>query len=542
MLRPFRMNRAVLLLAFVSLGCSAPREARTFKIATYNVENLFDLARDGTEYVEFVPGTARGWNDETFRLKIDRVARVIRDVGADVVALQEIETKRALLSLRDRLRDLDRDYPHLAIADSKATSVKCAVLSRFPIVRKKEIPIAGDTSRNILKVTLAIDGRPLILFNNHWKSKSNEGFESRRMAYALALKKEIDKLKEGTDYVLAGDFNANYNEYHTFLNDPDLNDTSGRTGINHVLATLAGSRLVDEAILTGQPAERLHYNLWLEIDEERRWSQVYAKNRNSPDALILPAELYDERGISYVDNSFDRFDPCYLFLGAEPYRWRMDYGAKDKHRGEGYSDHLPLYALFSTEPFHFKAEDKGSSRWKEASVAGLYLSRTGTITGGYRLKECAVIYKHGNSAIIKQRDGRAIYVYKAGRSLEQGKKYDLTVKKLDNYHGLCEITAIDEIRETGAAGDLDSYLLGDDPGDLSRWDRQNEVVAAIEGIYREGYFHYGKNEKISLHFKDKTLKPKEGSSIILKKVRIGHYQSPQLVVEKREQIEFERKN
>jgi len=124
------------------------------------------------------------------------------------------------------------------------------------------------------KVTLDVEGNSLILFVNHWKSK--QGPESSRIVYAKALKKALDKL-----------------------------DTGGITGINHILKTNMDSISVDEKILLEQTGNEYLYNLWLEINKKRCWSYNFFGDKNSPDNIIVSKGLYDKKGISYIDNSFD---------------------------------------------------------------------------------------------------------------------------------------------------------------------------------------------------------------------------------------------
>ena len=349
-----RRTKTIILSILLVLLCRiTTSEARTFKVVTYNVENLFDLTMAGTEYPEYIPNTDYGWTKDIARIKYSNIARVIKDLGADVVALQEVESKEALISLRNRLKELGVDYPYFEIADSKDTPVNCAVLSKFPIVEKKDIQVNNESARDILKVNLDVDGNPFIVFVNHWKSK--RGPESMRIAYAKTLKGEIDKLKEDTDFVLVGDFNSNYNEYKTFRNSSKLNDTGGIAGINHILRTIEDSEMVNEKILTKQAENDFLYNLWLEIDKLRRWSYNFFGNKNSPDNIIVSKGLYDNQGISYIDNSFDKFHPDYLSKGNAVYRWQRAESGTGRHLGKGYSDHLPIFAYFSTGPFRFKS-------------------------------------------------------------------------------------------------------------------------------------------------------------------------------------------
>jgi hypothetical protein len=62
--------------------------------------------------------------------------------------------------------------------------------------------------------------------------------------------------------------------------------------------------------------------------------------------MLLPAALFDAAGYSYLKGSFQPFawDGRLLKDGA-PYRRQMYYKGKEKyHKGEGYSDHLPVTA------------------------------------------------------------------------------------------------------------------------------------------------------------------------------------------------------
>ncbi len=70
------------------------------KIATYNVENLFDMKRSGWEYKEYIPNTVSEWNQKNFDIKVKHTARTIKDINADIIALQEIESLDALKALR----------------------------------------------------------------------------------------------------------------------------------------------------------------------------------------------------------------------------------------------------------------------------------------------------------------------------------------------------------------------------------------------------------------------------------------------------------
>ncbi|MFW6052435.1 MAG: endonuclease/exonuclease/phosphatase family protein [Desulfosalsimonas sp.] len=503
-----------------------------FMVASWNVENLFDLSCDGNEYPGYIPGAKYGWNENMLDVKLDNLSRVIADLSPDILGLQEVESAKALSLLKNRLKSRNENFSFAVIADEDSANVKCALLSKYPIITKDKITVSGE-ARGILRADLDILGHRLVVFVNHWKSKS--GPESRRIVYAQALARAVGDLPDGTDYILLGDFNSNYNEFRTIRDRPSLNDTNGKTGINRVLKTVSNGGFVDEADLAGNPGKGLHYNLWLELEKQRRWSSIFFGTPCSPDAFLLPAALYDGKGISYVDNSFDRFDPGYIFEGDRMMRWQRAEKGKGRHLGEGYSDHLPVYACFEAAPFKFNEVPVICSiEEKNAAVANLYESKTGPVD--LKLGDCAVIYRHGDNAVIKQKNGRAVYVYEAAEDLEKGVVYDIEVSRLKRYYGNLEITGIRSADKTGMIKDLKGFYIKDPDADLSDPVLENEVIGEYCGIYEDGRFYYGNGKNIRLYFRDKELAPGKGSRMCIRHARIGYHRSPELVIEKPEQI------
>jgi endonuclease/exonuclease/phosphatase family metal-dependent hydrolase len=336
-----RCALALIVTALTLLG------GDTVKIASYNVENLFDLNYDGTEYLEYIPGTSWEWNREHYDAKLRNIARVIADIGADAIALQEVESLEALRDLKAAVKRAGLYYPHMAIAGAKNTTVKVALLSRFPILYTKEISVgASRKQRAILEARLDVEGAPLYLFVNHWKSKS--GPESRRVVAAKALRKRLEALGHDTPILLVGDFNSHYEEYRLFLRKRKHNDTEGITGINHILRTVTdGAPVTLEAL---RRCDGCYYNLWYELPESQRWSHNFYGQKEGLDNMILSPGLADGRGIDYLPGSFRRFTPDYLFKKRAIFRWQQSRKHPKHHTGEGFSDHLPVYAEFTLLP------------------------------------------------------------------------------------------------------------------------------------------------------------------------------------------------
>jgi len=315
------------------------------KIATYNVENLFDMNDDGTEYEQYIPNTSWGWTEEMHRIKLHNTAQVIKDLGADVIGLQEIESETVLKELKAELNRQGIYYPHYAFSRTKNTSVSVALLSKYPIISALNHPVSASREfRDILEVKLDINGKPLRVFVNHWKSKS--GPESMRVQSAKVLKKRLDELDKNEPYVLLGDFNSHYEEYRTFVKSRKHNDTEGITGINHILKTIDKD---ENPILISALKEcnDCSYNLWYELPQEQRWSHEYKGGHEALDNMIISPSLADGKGAEYIQGSFEKFEAPYLFDKGKPYRWQQSRKFPKHHLGEGYSDHLPIFAKFN---------------------------------------------------------------------------------------------------------------------------------------------------------------------------------------------------
>ncbi len=314
------------------------------KIASYNIENLFDLNYDGSEYLEYIPGTSWQWNEVNYKKKLRNIAKVIVDIKPDIIALQEIESLTALKDLKKEIKRQGLYFRYHAFAGGKNTTVKVAVLSRYPITYAKEISVSANRKyRAILEVKLDINGQSLYLFNNHWKSKS--GPESRRIISAKALRKRLDSLGHDKPIVLLGDFNSHYEEYILFKKKRKHNDTKGITGINHILKTLCDEKPTTLTQL--QDTDKgCYYNLWYNLPEDARWSYIYRGKKEGLDQIIISRGLAYQTEIKYKENSFNHFTPEYLFKKHHIFRWQKSKKYPKHHMGQGYSDHLPIYATF----------------------------------------------------------------------------------------------------------------------------------------------------------------------------------------------------
>jgi len=486
---------------------------KPFKIATYNVENLFDASFQGTEYEEYIPGK-HNWNRRMVEIKLNHTAEVICDLDADILGLQEIENKHIFKQLIKKLEKVGCKYRYHAITSKKGASIQVALLSRFPIKKQKDIQVSfSPRVRNILEVEVDVGGHGLTLFVNHWKSKAYKGYESKRIKYAKALQARIARLAPSKEYIILGDFNSDYNAYLT-LSEKN-NDTQGKTGFSDVLKT----KVEEHQILKAQLGQ--HYTLWKELEIEDRWSHKFYGKKSSLDQIVLPQKLFDGRGVDYVNNSFKVYKADYLFTKRGYInRWRYKNG---KHMAKGYSDHLPVFAYFDTKPYRV---DKNQNIFQEIKKKMIeYFYSLESIEGQIRLEDVVVVLKRGRNAVVKQSpSGRGIMLYGCAEELKEGHKYDLLVEAIKTYYGLKEITHAYVLKDKGEVSPRPYTHTMED----TKW-IQNEVIKEIRGIYKNRYL-YISDKKIPIYFKKKKSTPSNGSNIKIHYAHLGYYKKEQLVI------------
>lgn len=179
-----------------------------FTVATYNVENYLDRAV-GNRKVK--PEKAR-----------EKLRECILAANPDVIALQEMGARSALLELQASLKAEGLDLPHLEHVSGWDTNIHVAVLSRFPMVdrrphTKERYVLFGKAlhvSRGFAEVEIRVnDHYAFTLLNAHLKSKRPVSVADQgdmRLEEARALRRIVDARLESdpsANIVVVGDFN-----------------------------------------------------------------------------------------------------------------------------------------------------------------------------------------------------------------------------------------------------------------------------------------------------------------------------------------------
>lgn len=187
---------------------------QTLTLSTYNIRNLFDGVQN--------PGKAEEKAKPEKELKA--LSDAIHDIKADVIALEEVESKATLKSFADKyLKDLNYQVVLREANDPRGIDV--AVLSKLPILSIKshknvKINVSGQEpstfSRDLLQVRLkAPNNYQFTLFVTHLKSQhGGDEADDKRKGEVMKVReiiRDYTKKNPKDNYLLVGDFNDVYN-------------------------------------------------------------------------------------------------------------------------------------------------------------------------------------------------------------------------------------------------------------------------------------------------------------------------------------------
>lgn len=221
-------------------------------VATFNVLNLFDEVDSPYHADETTPAKPRE--------QMEKAAAAIRQINADVIAFQEVESRGYLKRFRDVfLRDMGyRHVVHYEGNDLRGIDV--CLLSRLPVgpvESHRHVKFSGPDgrerrmSRDLLSVKLLPPGKsPIEVWVLHLKSNSGgrEFAEPVRLAEAQYLRQQLDqRLAENPDaqILLMGDFNDTWDS-------PTLKTIVG-TGANALQLPLAEAAIKSLITYNNEP-------------------------------------------------------------------------------------------------------------------------------------------------------------------------------------------------------------------------------------------------------------------------------------------------
>ena len=223
---------------FYGIEKARPKSKGALRLATYNVENLFDQKDD--------PANPFDQDEMTDEARLQNLAKTIRELDADILCLEEVESKECLLWFRDNyLKGLG--YEYAASEDNGYNrGIEQSVLSRVPIMKAEvytgEDLVIGDMEsrrnaesakrlggawappakgaiperfqRSPMRVDLKTkDGYPLTVYVVHFKA--GRDFDHQRELEALQVEAWVEaelKANPNANIAVVGDYNGTPND------------------------------------------------------------------------------------------------------------------------------------------------------------------------------------------------------------------------------------------------------------------------------------------------------------------------------------------
>ncbi len=307
---PARSTGPAGFMALVGLALFATRlSAQEFTVAAWNVENFFDTRKDSGHAGEPVPSA------DDLKIKMTKIAEVIKYLKADVVGLIEVEHVELLRTLtRDHLAGEGYEYFAL-IEQTDPRGIDLGVISKLPFVAYN-FDVAGHT-RGILVCRFTVRGDPFYVLVNHWKSRIGGGEDIRAACAKRTLELTNDVLPryEGrrVPTLVMGD-----------LNDDDADESVTALEMGGMTNTLK------------------------RLDRGARWSYPWYDQSKKQvhyhtfDHIFANAAMLDRQGIDLVPDSARVVRPDFMRrkrkIAGEEFDWVDD--SFGQHIG--YSDHFPV--------------------------------------------------------------------------------------------------------------------------------------------------------------------------------------------------------
>ncbi len=206
-----------LVTAETALPVLPPADENAFSIATFNVENFFDI-------VDPHPSDPPKPRPDEYRLRVTKVANTVLAMGMPViVGLQEIENVGVLEDIAAHEKLAEYDYIPALIEGFDSRGIDVGYLVRGDIATlhsvSQHVAPEGLTSRPPLLITvtlhLASGHQTMYVFNNHFTSMAGgeAPTEPRRTAQAewnVTLVQELVARDPDALVVVLGDLNSFY--------------------------------------------------------------------------------------------------------------------------------------------------------------------------------------------------------------------------------------------------------------------------------------------------------------------------------------------
>lgn len=298
-------------------GTEAVKSSGELTVVSYNAQEFFDGKKEGCEYDDYKKG---GWGVEPYKVRLERLCLVMRTLKADVFVLEEIENEGILQDISNytagdswRQKDL---LSYSSFVKKPDTAIGIAIFSKYPLkeIKVHDLDIRSEkktmpSMRPVLEAIVDFKGNEICLLANHWKSKSGGEEDSevwrnwQEQVLAEIIKREMENGKK--NFLVCGDFNRDIQEF----------SSEGGSVILGNKVRLNSPWLDGKGNFTSKIGSYFFGGSWERIDHI-----FYAGN------LVCKSFGPEDNSI-WTDSE------------GRPYEYRIQ-------NGNGYSDHLPVKAVF----------------------------------------------------------------------------------------------------------------------------------------------------------------------------------------------------
>jgi endonuclease/exonuclease/phosphatase family metal-dependent hydrolase len=291
----------------------------------WNVENLYD--DDDDPGIHDSDEDWFGSHPELVREKVALLAAALlrqgKGRGPDILAMVEVESRRAVELLRDALNDRLSPGLHyrtiLQRDNQTGRHFAPAILTRLA---GRDDLTRTFGARRMLEAHLEAEGSSLVVLSSHWTSRMTDATEIKRDAYADALYRAfltIFRTDRATDVLMPGDFNDE-------PDDPSLRE--------HLHVTDEPAR-----VRSDEPRPRL-LDLMAGRDPEHDGTYFHRGRWEILDHIVASPGLLDARGWQVLPETLRvRHDPeLRNFRDGSPRR----FGTPRSAGPRGPSDHFAI--------------------------------------------------------------------------------------------------------------------------------------------------------------------------------------------------------
>ncbi len=341
--------RTLLLLLFTApiLIHAQQKQYNIGAIGFYNLENLFDtIDSPDTRDSEFTPLGDNLYNTEVYLDKLNKLARVISELGTDrtpdgvaILGVAEVENRKVLedLVVEPAIRARRYEIVHYDSPDQRGIDVGLLYQPKYyKVLNSRPIPVEvyndkGERTytRDILLVSGLFDGEPLHVLVNHWPSRrGGEAATQPLRNYAASLCKAV------ADSLMQADPNAK------IIIMGDLNDDPSSPSVRQVL----NAKQKKEQVKPGGM-----FNPMYDFYKKGIGTLAYQDAWSLFDQLILSYGLINPSAGGYQFYQANVHNKPYMTQQTghfKGYPFRCYVGAT--YTG-GYSDHFPVYLYLIRE-------------------------------------------------------------------------------------------------------------------------------------------------------------------------------------------------